>query len=146
MAKPFIIGKGGLTLKRIMSRSMSKIVIPKKDSNESESVEIVITGHDEGVEIARSEIMEIVRKQISNYRGKTMVQKFLLQFIGPAISALERDMNVKVHVPPIHGQNDQNLSEEIVIVGEMDNVLPAVDKLNKIVQELVSFCMLKIDA
>jgi DNA-binding transcriptional regulator/RsmH inhibitor MraZ len=118
---------------------MTKIVIPKKDSNELDSVEIVITGDDEGIEMARSEIMEIVRKQISNYRGKTMVPKFLHQFIGPTISALEKDMNVKVHLPPLHGQNDQNISEEIVIVGEMDNVVSAVYKLNKIVAELVSF-------
>jgi hypothetical protein len=139
VAKPFVIGKGGSTLKRITTLSMTKILIPKKDLIEGKFVEIEITGDDQGIEMARNEIMEIVKKQLTNYRGKTMVQKFLFQFIYTQISALEKEKNVKIHVPPFHTMDDLNSSEEIVIVGDMDNVVSAVDQLNKQVDELVSY-------
>lgn len=114
---------------------MTKIVIPKKDQNESKLVEIIISGDDQGVSIACDEIMEIVKKQTSNYREKVTVEQFLHQFLVPTIPAFEAENKVKIHIPPGYDQKDIN--EDIVIVGELDNVFVAVEKLNTIIKELV---------
>lgn len=126
-------------LKRITARSMTKIVIPKKDQNELKLVDIVITGDEQGVSIAHQEIMEIVKKQTSNYREKIAVEKELHQFLVPGISTFERENNVKVHIPPGYDKNDKVVNEDVIIVGEMEDVIPAIDKFNIFVKELVRF-------
>ena len=138
-AKAFVIGKGGTMLKKIIEHSMTKIAIQKNDQNDATEVQVDITGDEQGVAIAQNEIMEIVKKQTSNYRGKTSVDKFLHHFIGPKISELEKEYNVKIHVPPLYDQSEKVVNEEIVIIGEMENVFGAIEKLKGIVKDMVNF-------
>ncbi len=65
---PHLVGSGGRNLKALMTRTLTKIVIPRKDSEKSEEEqveeEVVITGDFTGVEAARKEIEEIVAQRV----------------------------------------------------------------------------------
>ena len=139
-----MIGKGGATLKRIIASTFTKIDIPKSDENETKFVEIVITGDDLGVELAREEIMAIVKKQTSNYREKVVVEKLFHRFLVPKISLFEKQNKVKIHIPPNYDRNEPDANEEILLVGEMDDVIAAVEKLKALVNEMVYFRKLKL--
>ena len=63
--RPFIIGKGGANLKSLTSRTLTKIHIPRQQTDEeSESQTISITGDAQGVSLAKSEILELVTQKV----------------------------------------------------------------------------------
>jgi predicted PilT family ATPase len=67
---PHLVGSGGRNLKALMSRTLTKITIPRKDSERSEEQEVeeevVISGDFSGVELARKEIEDIVAQRVSD--------------------------------------------------------------------------------
>ena len=71
--RPFIIGKGGSNLYALVTRTMTKITIPRQTASETseelqqeddEDQSVIIVGDPEGVELAKKEIDAVVSERV----------------------------------------------------------------------------------
>ena len=134
-----IIGKGGLKLEDITTRTKTKIFIPKNEEVDdgSKLTSVVIMGDEQGVVMAQNEIMDIVERHLSNYREKLVVENSLMKFISPSILGMEEEYDVKIHVPPVHVGREVKEHEDIVIVGKMEAVTQVLEKIKELIKDLV---------
>ncbi len=64
-----MIGKGGSNLKSLVSRTLTKIHIPRQQGETEESQDeasVTITGDVEGVRLAKQEILDLVQQKVRN--------------------------------------------------------------------------------
>jgi hypothetical protein len=87
-ARSYIVGKAGVTLKDITTRTGTKIQIPKQGETESDFIDISITGFSQGIKDAKEEIGVIVqarvRMECPHYRPTNLIFVFpsLAHFIN----------------------------------------------------------------
>ncbi|KAJ3225632.1 hypothetical protein HK099_006465 [Clydaea vesicula] len=151
--RPHILGAGGKTLKALIARTMTKINIPKADTNKSSEEEedsfeeqpITIIGDYEGVETAKTEIEAIVTSRTSRSNSKLIIDRQFHPFIagvgGSTVQLVMLETNTKIHVPPLFLSKDSEKSQgknlnEIVIIGDRKDIAVAAEKLNNIYEQV----------
>ncbi|KXS20652.1 hypothetical protein M427DRAFT_66591 [Gonapodya prolifera JEL478] len=141
-------------------REESDAVAPSAE-DEDEDMEVTITGDVDGVEIARREILEIVSVRAAKSTARLTIPRIYHPFIlreAPAISAIS---SVAIHVPTYASRREREKEQangtesaipprrrrdvkedqdpnEVVIVGERENVRKAADVLKTLVANLQS--------
>ncbi|ODQ64417.1 hypothetical protein NADFUDRAFT_83891 [Nadsonia fulvescens var. elongata DSM 6958] len=154
-----IIGSKGSKLKAIIEKSQTQIQVGKRpedvreslettpaspvsgevdsDLEEEETIEVTLQGDDEGIRIAKDEIMAIVteRARTTVMKVKT-VQYKVFPFLSEIVQSLETssDNAVKIKVPDYF---DNTKSDFITLSGDRPAVLEVKAKLEKAVEELL---------
>lgn len=127
----FIIGKGGVNIRKIRDETNTRIDLPDESS---ESSEIIITGKKEDVLVARDRIQKI-QNELDNIvqREITVPAKFHNSIIGPAgrmiQSIMEECGGVQIKFPPSEKQSDK-----VTIRGPKEDV----DKAETILSDLAN--------
>jgi hypothetical protein len=139
--RPVLIGKAGVTLKKIMADSHTFIKFKQNESIDQtvcNDVEILIKGDAEGIKIAIGCINEIVASRIDKHRQCFTVERNIHPFLGPLITKLSLANSVKIHIAPMDAiaVPEKNL-EEIVIIGHKDNTIMVQNALIEHAKELV---------
>ncbi|TPX52396.1 hypothetical protein SeMB42_g01460 [Synchytrium endobioticum] len=135
----FVIGKGGANLHALVTRTMTKITIPRQAGTEGASEEqlqddddqpVIIVGDPEGVELAKKEINDIVSDRTSKHVEKVYIDRVYQPFVaGPSNSNfdnLQTEFGVRIHMAPILAHEKS---------GEREAVKQVEDKLKAIYED-----------
>ncbi|XP_077998393.1 vigilin-like [Glandiceps talaboti] len=127
----FLLGKGGSKLRDLEMSTATKIHVPRSEDN---SDQIRIMGTREGIEKAKHEIQLISEEQSKLAFERLHIEKAFHPFImGPNsknIQELAEQTGAKIHVPPPSVNKD-----EIVVSGEKDGVIKAIQSIKAIYEE-----------
>ncbi|TPX33201.1 hypothetical protein SmJEL517_g03857 [Synchytrium microbalum] len=160
--RPFIIGKGGSNLHALVTRTMTKITIPRQapadaspeetQQQDEEDQPVIIIGDPEGVELAKKEIDAIVSERTSKHVGRVNIDRAYQPFVaGPGnatFEELQNEFGVRIHMAPILGNEKAaaepkkdkdgkvNNPDEIVIIGERDAVRQIEERLKQIHEDV----------
>ncbi|KAG1666666.1 Vigilin [Nymphon striatum] len=132
----FILGKSGLTLRKLEVATDTKISIPPTDDT-SDLVKIV--GTKEGIDRARHEIQLISDEQAKQALERLHIPKMYHPFIsgphGILVSELCTSTGARIRIPPLVANKD-----EIIVSGEKEGVAIAKEKIMKIYEEKKRKC------
>lgn len=136
--RPFVIGKSGAVLKKIMEKSFTNIQIRQDKTDESEIVQISITGDDDGIQLARNEIEAIVSSRSNKHMQRFEIDRNLHPFIIPQVPRLSDTYSIKIHIAPIEAAPaaGKNLNE-IILMGEKEQTILAQNDLLDLEKQLV---------
>ncbi|XP_028650653.1 high density lipoprotein binding protein a isoform X2 [Erpetoichthys calabaricus] len=127
----FVIGKHGEKLQELELKTATKIQIPRPDDS---SNQIKISGTKEGIEKAKHEILLISAEQDKRAVERVTVEKIYHPFIAGAfnktVNEMMQETGARINIPP-----PSINKTEIVITGEKDQVLQAVNLIKKIYEE-----------
>ncbi|KAA8917736.1 hypothetical protein TRICI_000108 [Trichomonascus ciferrii] len=141
-----IIGPKGSTLKPIQEKSGTDIQVARDDPNENydndddngeRTVDITITGDEEGIRVATKEIMDIIAERIKEMTTKlsSISQKYYPFIIGPnqaQLNAFTQGKDIKVTVP----QGEEG--GPIAISGERNAVLETKTAIEHFVKNIIN--------
>eukprot|EP00095_Tigriopus_kingsejongensis_P007750 snap_masked-scaffold815_size93432-processed-gene-0.6 protein:Tk07750 transcript:snap_masked-scaffold815_size93432-processed-gene-0.6-mRNA-1 annotation:"Vigilin" len=116
----FILGKGGVKLQDLETKTATKITIPKQNDSVNQ---ITVSGTKEGIEKAMHEIRTISDEQSKQAYEVLLIPKMYHPFInGPNGENSKRMIaerpNVRINIPPLSVMKD-----ELSIAGEKEGVL-----------------------
>ncbi|KAI9248211.1 hypothetical protein BDA99DRAFT_564828 [Phascolomyces articulosus] len=145
----FIIGTKGKNLQQIENKSGVRINFPPRSKDEEEvefsedeKVNVTLVGDAAGIAIAKAEIDKIVSEKTAKQTIKIddIDSKYYLHLAGPhnqAIKALEQELNVKIQMPPLVGEEE---SAPIVVSGDKEKVQAAKQALEERYAQLQNKC------
>lgn len=143
---PDIIGKGGSSIKAIQTATGVKISIPTvgprgPPPGASNKVKVNVAGIREQVSIARKTILELTKYFHTEMTHPGYIhteldipENYYSYIIGPKgaeIKNIQSTCKVTVHIP-----NDETFVQNVLIVGEPQNVCAAEEMVKKIVQRV----------
>lgn len=131
-----ILGKAGNKLLKLEQTTQTRIQIPKQDEK---SDVIRITGTREAIDKAVQEIQSISNDAFSRHMERINIPKVYHPFItgpfGETIEKIYKETGAKVNMPPLSSQRD-----EIVIIGERNNVNAALERVKAIADRMLQKC------
>ena len=159
--RPYILGKGGSTLKALTAKTRTTINILRNseksrhpdeldaadeasvdNEDEEDQQQVVnIIGAKEAVLAAKKEIDAIVALRSSKHMIRLKIDRSFHPFIvGPnnaGLNSLQKDLNVKIHIVPIDvtSSADKDMNE-ILIVGERAAAIAAEARIIQTYKEL----------
>ncbi|CAG8570284.1 5195_t:CDS:2 [Paraglomus brasilianum] len=152
-----IFGPGGSTLKSIISRTGTRIQLPKRDTieekvegidEEEEMMDIRIEGDKEGVGMAKAEIETIVvEKTPKRVQKISHIQHYFYPLIAGAhnhsVQQIALQTDTKIHIPTYVAALDAAENNEsgqkdghITVIGNAENVKQACERIEDVYNEL----------
>ncbi|KAK7600960.1 hypothetical protein V9T40_008401 [Parthenolecanium corni] len=141
---PQIIGRAGETINKIRKNYDVQISLPKK--NEPDNTIITITGVQQSVESAKTEIMDIVQQLESRYKEKVTIDRRvhsrMIGAKGRQVKKIMSDYGVEIRFPR---ENDPD-PNVVIVSGEEEKVLDCKDYLLNLEEDFLQDVQDEIEA
>ncbi|XP_076365239.1 vigilin-like isoform X2 [Tachypleus tridentatus] len=129
----FLIGRKGLTIKKVRRNTRTRIVFPTIEDENKETIRI--TGNEDAVMEAKKILEDMVENMVIHRINLPFKVKYK-HIIGPrgyVISRIQRKRKVHIHIPKNEEQDNR-----VIVSGYEQGVEAAVQDIHKIIRMLMS--------